>query len=93
MVDLSKTHLTKRQFEVLKLRMAGKSLAEIAEALGTTRSNVSRISKMAEQNIERAKNTLKLIQTMEWPIIVHARAGANVYQVSERVFRRADERG
>ncbi|MEM2908062.1 MAG: Tfx family DNA-binding protein [Candidatus Hadarchaeales archaeon] len=93
MIDIERTHLTERQFEVLKLRMAGKSLAEIAEILGTTRSNVSRISRMAEQNIERAKNTLKLIQTMEWPIIVHARAGANVYQVSEKVFSRADEKG
>jgi Tfx family DNA-binding protein len=93
MIDIKRTHLTERQFEVLKLRMAGKSLAEIAEALGTTRANVSRISRMAEENIEKARNTLKLVQAMEWPISVYARAGANVYQISERVFRRADEKG
>ncbi len=93
MIDIRRTHLTERQFEVLKLRMAGKSLAEIAEVLGTTRANVSRISRMAEENIEKARNTLKLVQAIEWPISVRARAGANVYQVSERVFKRADERG
>ena len=93
MINIKKTHLTRRQFEVLKLRRAGKSLAEIAKEFGTSRSNVSRISKIAERNVEKAKNTLKLAQTIEWPIRVDARAGANIYQASENVFKRADEKG
>jgi hypothetical protein len=43
--------------------------------------------------VEKARNTLKLIGTVKWPVRVDARVGANVYEVSERVFRRADERG
>lgn len=93
MINVEKTHLTKRQLEVLKLKMEGKSLAEIAGKLGTSRSNISRIARIAEENVEKARNTLKLIETINWPIRVDVRAGANVYQVSERVFKRADEKG
>ncbi|MDI6819604.1 MAG: Tfx family DNA-binding protein [Candidatus Hodarchaeaceae archaeon] len=93
MVNIKETHLTRRQFEVLKRRREGKSLTQIAEELGTSRSNVSRIIKIAERNVERARNTLKLIGTIEWPIKIDVRAGSNVYSVSEQVFRKADERG
>jgi hypothetical protein len=93
MVSVEETHLTRKQFEVLKLRLEGKSLAQIARKLGTSRSNISRISRIAKLNVEKARNTLKLIGTVKWPVRVDARVGANVYEVSERVFRRADERG
>jgi hypothetical protein len=93
MIKPEETHLTRRQFEVLKLKMEGKSLTEIAEKFGTSRSNISRIARIAEENVKKARNTLKLIQTIEWPIRVNVRMGANVYQVSEKVFRQADERG
>lgn len=91
MVNIKGTHLTRRQFEVLKRRREGKSLAEIAKELHTSRSNISYIAKIAEQNVEKAKNTLKLIETVEWPIKVDVRAGANIYDISEKVFRKADE--
>jgi hypothetical protein len=93
MIKPEETHLTKRQFEVLKLKMEGRSLTEIAEKFGTSRSNISRIARIAEENVKKARNTLKLIQTIEWPIRVNVRMGANVYQVSEKVFKRADEKG
>lgn len=93
MVDTKKTHLTKRQFEVLKMRKAGKSLSEIAEELQTSRSNVSSIAKTAEDNVERARNTLKLVEAIDWPIKISARAGANIYDTSERVFKEADAVG
>jgi hypothetical protein len=92
MVNIKETHLTRRQFEVLKRRREGRSLAEIAEELHTSRSNVSSIAKIAEQNVEKAKNTLKLIETFEWPIKVDVQVGANIYDVSEKVFRKADEK-
>jgi Tfx family DNA-binding protein len=93
MINIKKTHLTKRQLEVLKSRKEGKSLAQIAKELGTSRSNVSRIAKIAERNVERARNTLKLMEVIEWPIKIDVRAGSNVYSVSEQVFREADEKG
>ena len=33
--------LTERQIEVLQMRLAGRSQQEVAEILGTTRSNIS----------------------------------------------------
>ena len=93
MVSTRGTHLTNRQFEVLKGRLEGKSLSEIAKELGTSRSNVSSIAKAAERNVQRAKNTLKLIRTIEWPIRVDVKAGTDLYDVYEKVFREADEKG
>jgi Tfx family DNA-binding protein len=93
MVNIEETHLTQRQFEVLRSRIEGKSLTEIARGLKTSRSNVSRVAKIAERNIERAKNTLKLIGTIEWPIKIDVTEGSNVYSASEEVFRKADEKG
>lgn len=93
MVNIRETHLTERQFEVLRLRIEGKTLTEIARELGTSKSNISRLAKIAERNVERAKNTLKLIETIEWPVKIDVRAGSNIYIVSERVFRKADKEG
>lgn len=93
MVNINETHLTRRQFEVFKRRREGKSLTEIAEELGTSRSNISSIARIAELNVERARNTLKLIKTIDWPIAIDVKAGSNVYDVSDEVFRKADEKG
>lgn len=93
MVAIKDTHLTKRQFEVLKMRREGETLAEIALKLRTSRSNVSAILRTARENVDKARNTLKLIETIKWPIKIDVKAGSNIYEVSERVFRKADEKG
>lgn len=90
MIDLKMTHLTKKQFEILKMRIAGKSLSEIAKELHTSRANVSSIAKTAEENVRKSKNTLKLIEMIDWPIKIEAKAGSNVYEISEKVFHEAD---
>ena len=91
MVDTNRTHLTKKQFEILRMRKAGKSLAEIAKVLRTSRSNISSIAKTAEDNVSRSKNTLKLIETINWPVKIEVKADSNIYDVSERLFEEADE--
>lgn len=92
MIDTKKTHLTKRQFEVLKMRMEGKSLSEISREFNTSRANVSSIAKTAEENIEKARNTLKLMELIDWPIKIDVRAGSNIYKISEMVFKEADRK-
>ena len=92
MVNIKDTHLTKRQFEVLKMRREGKTLSEIAARLRTSRSNVSAILKTAGENINKTRNTLKLIETIKWPVKIDVKAGSNIYEVSERVFNKADEK-
>ncbi|MEW6593059.1 MAG: Tfx family DNA-binding protein [Candidatus Hadarchaeota archaeon] len=91
MVKAEETHLTKRQFEVLRMKVEGKTLSEISRALGTSRANVSRLARVAEHNIELAKNTLRLVSTIRWPVRVEAKAGSNIYEVSDAVFSKADE--
>lgn len=92
MVNIKNTHLTKRQFEVLKMRREGKTLSEIAARLRTSRSNISAILKTAGENINKTRNTLKLIETIKWPVKIDVKAGSNIYEVSERVFNKADEK-
>jgi len=92
MIDIKRTHLTKKQFEILKMKIAGKSLSEIARELRTSRANVSSIAKTAEENIRKSKNTLKLVEMINWSIKIDVRAGSNVYEISEKVFREADKR-
>jgi len=93
MVKVKDTHLTEKQFEILRLKIEGKTLTEISRELGTTKANISKLAKIAQRNIERARNTLKLIETIEWPIKINVKAGSNIYSASERVFRKADEKG
>lgn len=92
MIDTKKTHLTKRQFEVLKMRIEGKSLSEISRELCTSRANVSSIAKTAESNIEKSRTTLKLMELIDWPIKIDVKAGSNIYDVSEMVFKEADKK-
>ena len=51
--------LTPRQIKVLQMRLAGLSQQEVADCLGTTRSNISILEKRAHQNIARARRTLE----------------------------------
>lgn len=91
-MDIKRTHLTQRQVQVLESKIQGNSISKIARELGTSRSNVSKLIRTAEDNILRAKNTLKLLETLRWPIKVKASKGANIYEVAERVFKSADRR-
>ncbi len=92
MIDIKKTHLTKKQFEILRMKISGKSLSEIAEELNTSRANISAIAKTAEENVQRSRNTLKLIELIDWSIKIDVKSGANIYEISERVFREADRK-
>ena len=92
MIDINKTHLTKKQFEILKMKISGKSLSEIAKELHTSRANISAIAKTAEANVKKSKQTLKLMELINWSIKIDVRAGSNVYEISEKVFREADRK-
>ncbi len=84
--------LTDRQIEVLRLRFQGLSQREVAETLGTTRSNVSILEKRAHQNISRAKRTLERWKEIRAPISLKIPAGTDVFDVPSIIFKAADER-
>jgi len=83
--------LTDRQVSVLKLRRKGLSQQQVAELLGTTRSNVSILEKRALQNVSRARTTLKEWTMIQAPVSLMVPAGTDVFEVPALIFREADK--
>jgi Tfx family DNA-binding protein len=84
--------LTERQIEVLQMRLCGRSQQEVAEILGTTRSNISILEKRAHQNIARAERTLQQWMMLRAPISLLAGAGTDVFELPKMIFAAADEK-
>jgi Tfx family DNA-binding protein len=88
----SDSFLTTRQLEVLKLRQQGRSQQEVAEVLGTTRSNVSILEKRAQSNIARAERTVRQWMMIQAPISLRISAGTDVFDLPALIFQEADRR-
>jgi Tfx family DNA-binding protein len=86
------TFLTERQIKVLLLRHKGCSQQEVADILGTTRSNISILEKRANQNIDRARNTLHRWMTIQAPISLRVPKGTDVFDIPAMIFASADEK-
>lgn len=84
--------LTERQLQVLQLRKEGRSQAEVADILGTTRSNVSILEKRAHQNIHRAEQTLRQWMMIKAPISLKIKEGTDVFDLPKMIFDAADQR-
>ncbi len=84
--------LTERQLQVLRLRKEGKSQAEVADILGTTRSNISILEKRAHQNIHRAEQTLRQWMMIKAPISLKVKEGTDVFDLPKMIFDAADLR-
>ncbi|MCK9566505.1 MAG: Tfx family DNA-binding protein [Methanothrix sp.] len=84
--------LTERQLKVLQMRLAGRSQQEVADCLGTTRSNISILEKRAHQNIARAERTLQQWMMLRAPISLQAGAGTDVFELPKMIFAAADEK-
>ena len=85
--------LTARQLEVLQLRQQGSSQQDVADRLGTTRSNISILEKRAHQNIARAERTLQQWMMIRAPITCRVKAGTDVFDLPRMIFAAADEKG
>ncbi|USZ71056.1 Tfx family DNA-binding protein [Natronosalvus halobius] len=85
--------LTHRQAQVLALRERGFSQAAIADALGTSRANVSSVEGSARDNLERARETIAFAEALRAPVRVQVDAGTDLYDVPEAVYAACDEAG
>jgi len=85
--------LTERQIRVLQMRQKGMSQQQIADLMGTTRSNVSILERRAHQNIARAERTLMQWTMLRAPISIKAKAGTDVFDLPRAIFAAADELG
>jgi len=85
--------LTRRQAEVLALRERDIPQADIAEALGTSRANVSSVESSARENIEKARETVAFAEALTAPVQLTVEAGTDLYDVPNRVYSACDEAG
>jgi len=90
-VARAKSFLTDQQTAVLKMRNDGKSQAEIAKILGTSRANVSLLEGRARENIKRARETLRAWEELTAPVKLHFAGGTDILEVPKKVFDAIDE--
>jgi hypothetical protein len=93
MVETGGTILTDRQVEVLERREDGHTQQEVADELGTTDANVSAIERAAEENIEKARRTLELVQTLRAPVQFTIPAETSFDDLVSEVYARGDDAG
>lgn len=92
-VDASGTVLTERQAEVLAMRAAGHTQAEIAETLGTSVANVSAVERAARENVQAARRTVDFVRVLQARTRVAAGAGTDLRQLVDRIYEAADDAG
>ena len=85
--------LTRRQAEVLALRERGLPQATIAEELGTSRANVSKVEASARDNIAKARETVAFAETLQAPVQVDVEPGTDLYEVPDLVYDGCDAAG
>lgn len=93
MVDTEGTNLTERQIEVLELREQGYTQQDVADRLGTTDANVSAIERAAEDNVEKARQTLELVRTLRAPVQFALGPDTSFEELVDEVYKRGDETG
>ncbi len=84
--------LTERQLKVLQMRSQGCSQQEIADILGTTRSNISILEKRAHQNIQKSERTLQQWMMIRAPISLKIPLGTDVFDIPDKIFKAADSK-
>ncbi|WP_299235745.1 Tfx family DNA-binding protein [Natronomonas sp.] len=88
--DAQTNVLTRRQAEVLVLREAGVSQADIAEELGTSRANVSSVEASARENVAKAEETVAFADVLNAPVQLTVEAGTDLYDVPNLVYSACD---
>ncbi|WP_336036024.1 Tfx family DNA-binding protein [Halobacterium yunchengense] len=89
--DADESVLTRRQAEVLALRERGASQAAIADRLGTSRANISKVEASARDNVRKARETVAFAAALQAPVRVEIEAGTDLYDVPDMVYAACDE--
>ena len=92
-MDIEKSFLTEKQTKVLRLRAKGKTQAEIARKLQTSRSNIHSLEKRAKENIEKSENTLKISKKIKSPVTAKIKINEDIMEASKKLLSKADEKG
>ena len=84
------TMLTRRQWNVLKLRATGLTQAQVATRLHTSRENVTIIEHRAHENLRAAKATLVAIEELSGSREFIIPSGVSIFEATSMILRRAD---
>ncbi|MFB6069258.1 MAG: Tfx family DNA-binding protein [Halobacterium sp.] len=88
--DADESVLTRRQAEVLALRERDVPQAAIADSLGTSRANISKVEASARANVRKARETVAFADALAAPVHVSLEPGTDLYDVPDRVYDAAD---
>jgi len=91
--DVEKNLLTRRQAEVFALREEGLRQRDIANLLGTSRANISNMERSAQDNIDKATETIDFATVLTAPARVMISPETDLYEVPKRVYDAADDAG
>jgi len=91
--DPDSSVLTRRQAAVFALRERGFTQSTIADQFGTSRANVASIESSARENLQKARETISVAETLRAPVTVPVDAGTDLYEVPPKVFDACDDAG
>ncbi len=84
------TFLTKRQWQVLRLRATGLTQTQVARKLHTTRENISIIEHRSHENLRAARATLDAIEPLSESRELIIPSGTSIFEATSMILRRAD---
>jgi Tfx family DNA-binding protein len=83
--------LTGRQREVLRYRKQGLTQQQIADIIHTSKANVCTIEKAAYENIEKAKETLEFIYTLDATHLCTIKVGTDLFAAANEIYTEAEK--
>lgn len=81
--------LTKQQKAVLRYRTWGLTQGRIATLANTSKSNICRLEKTAQEKIRRAKNTLLFYYSLDARPLCTLKAGSDLFDAVSLIFGEA----
>lgn len=83
--------LTERQVEVIRYRKQGMTQQEIADIIHTSKANVCTIEKAAMENIQRAKETLDFLYTLDATRLCKLEKNDDLLDAVKKIYLRAED--
>jgi len=87
------TLLTDRQREVLRYRKQGLTQQQIADIIRTSKANVCTIEKAALENINRARETITFLYSLDAMFLCVIKAGIDLLNVPSLIYKEAEKKG
>ncbi|MDD3620930.1 MAG: Tfx family DNA-binding protein [Methanofollis sp.] len=85
--------LTDRQKEVLRYRKMGLTQQQVADIIQTSKANVCTVEKAAYENIDRARDTLEFLYTLDSDHLCTVKAGTDLIEAASAIFLEAEKLG